>query len=322
MSAAEGTMCLTITHTPADGTLIEGTTKGDGTAAIFKATGWRWARTLGTWYVPRTRDHGPNPTLLHATTDRLRAAGHDVAVQVAATRRSAAEVEAATQERARARAAALDATALAARAWAARTESAQQAAGDRLPDNGHHSEPAHRRAIERADAAMRRSIDADQAATEVTRRAEVAAHTSSTRHNPVTVANRVDRLEAEFRSAQRQGRTAEQAAELVDQVTYWRDVRHVDPDHRGTGRRLRSRDREERRRRQDPRPLARNRAREPEDRHRTQPHRIVDRHRPMARGRRPPHRRAGRRQPPPEPPRPATHRWPGPTQGWSSPHRA
>jgi len=52
---------LTITHTHADGTLIDGTTKGDGTAGILKARGWRWWRDRGTWYVPRSRDRGCPP---------------------------------------------------------------------------------------------------------------------------------------------------------------------------------------------------------------------------------------------------------------------
>ena len=38
---------LTITHTPEAGTLIEGTSRGDGTAEILKASGWRWGRSIG-----------------------------------------------------------------------------------------------------------------------------------------------------------------------------------------------------------------------------------------------------------------------------------
>jgi hypothetical protein len=32
---------LTITHTHAEGTLIDGTSRGDGTAEVLKANGWR-----------------------------------------------------------------------------------------------------------------------------------------------------------------------------------------------------------------------------------------------------------------------------------------
>ena len=47
---------LTITHTAAEGTLIEGTSRADGTNHILKACGWRWSRNLGAWYVPASRD--------------------------------------------------------------------------------------------------------------------------------------------------------------------------------------------------------------------------------------------------------------------------
>ena len=49
-----------ITHTPAGGTILEGTTKGDGTNHILKTCGpWRWSRNLGAWYIPRSRDTAP-----------------------------------------------------------------------------------------------------------------------------------------------------------------------------------------------------------------------------------------------------------------------
>ena len=38
---------LTIPHTHESGTLIDGTTRGDGTADALKATGWRWGRSIG-----------------------------------------------------------------------------------------------------------------------------------------------------------------------------------------------------------------------------------------------------------------------------------
>lgn len=52
-------LMLTITHTRADGTMIDGTSRGDGTAPILKANGW--SRGLGTWCVPASRDPQPVP---------------------------------------------------------------------------------------------------------------------------------------------------------------------------------------------------------------------------------------------------------------------
>ena len=40
---------LAITHTRADGTLIDGTSKGDGSNTVLKANGWRFSRVLGGW---------------------------------------------------------------------------------------------------------------------------------------------------------------------------------------------------------------------------------------------------------------------------------
>ena len=35
---------IAITHTPATGTTLEGTTRGDGTNQLLKPHGWRWSR--------------------------------------------------------------------------------------------------------------------------------------------------------------------------------------------------------------------------------------------------------------------------------------
>ena len=63
-------MSLTITHTHAAGTLIDGTGRADGSAEVLKtvanpytgrAGAWRWSRNLGSWYVARAgrpREHG------------------------------------------------------------------------------------------------------------------------------------------------------------------------------------------------------------------------------------------------------------------------
>ena len=203
-------MTLTITHTPTDGTLIAGTDRGDGTAPILKARGWRWSRALGTWYVPRSRDALPKRGIIDATTARLREAGHELEVDLDGTLRPAGVVEAATLDRAQERAAALSAKADTARNRADVAQGRATAAHNRLPDNGqpilvgHHSEAGHRRALQRADNAMRASIDADKTAAEVARRAETTAHTTGSRYNPVTVANRIGRLEAEYRRLVRQ----------------------------------------------------------------------------------------------------------------------
>lgn len=52
-------MPLFLTHTPADGTVVTGTARGDGTGVVLKAQGWRWSRVLGAWYLPNNRHQAP-----------------------------------------------------------------------------------------------------------------------------------------------------------------------------------------------------------------------------------------------------------------------
>ena len=60
-------MTLTIEHTEAEGTLLLGTSRGDGSAEVVKALGWRWGRSIGLWFVPRSRDAAPKRPLIEQT---------------------------------------------------------------------------------------------------------------------------------------------------------------------------------------------------------------------------------------------------------------
>lgn len=200
---------LTITHTPEDGTLIEGTSKGDGSAEALKANGWRWSRGLGAWFVPRSRDVAPKRHVITATVSALEAAGFTVALEVDERQRTAAEVEADKIARQEGRTERLERKA---ERTAAAADAAHQRAdrdGDRLPPGGepikvgHHSEGRHRRALERAQASMSRSVAADREARLAQERAATAARTTGARYNPLTVANRLERIRAEIRKADR-----------------------------------------------------------------------------------------------------------------------
>ena len=85
---------LTITHTHAAGTLIVGTSRGDGTAEILKLNGWRWGRSIGKWFMPNSRDHLPNLATITRTADTLRTAGFVVDTTMSTEHRTTAEVEA------------------------------------------------------------------------------------------------------------------------------------------------------------------------------------------------------------------------------------
>jgi len=246
---------LTITHNREAGTLIEGTQRGDGTAEILKANGWRWGRSIGAWYVPQSRDRNLKTWITGRTQKALEAAGHEVALEADDTARPVAEVEADRAARQEARAEALAEKAQRKATRAADAQRAADAAAARLPEGGepikvgHHSETRHRNAIDRAWNAQGRAIRADEDATEAQRRASAATNTTAHRYSPATVAGRIDRLEAEGRALARQldGYTADRgtpyaeaipaatgrrreaiqadATENADALAYWRGVR-------------------------------------------------------------------------------------------------
>lgn len=200
---------ITITHNAEDGTLVEGTARGDGTNVILKGQGFRWFRTLGVWGIAGSRDKQPNSWKINRAADALRAAGHTVTLEVDTAHRDVAEAEAERAERQDARADALAAKADRKAAAAVAADAAHTRACEALPPGGepikigHHSERRHRNAIDKAWNKLGKSVEADQAATEAARRADVASRAHQHRHNPVTVQNRIDKMEAEQRRDQR-----------------------------------------------------------------------------------------------------------------------
>lgn len=242
---------LTITHTPAEGTLIEGTAKGDGSNIALKANRWRWSRNLGCWYIPSSRDRAPKTFQINQTTRDLREAGFEVTVEIDNSIRPAAEVEEAIQARAAERAQALaekaDRRAERAEQAHARADQAHRV----LPEGGepikvgHHSEARHRNAIDRAHSTLGKAVAADEEASRVAGRAQAASQATDRRRSPVTVANRIEKLESELRSIQRRidgvptmghpvatpatGARLEhlehQKAGVVDHIDYWKQVR-------------------------------------------------------------------------------------------------
>lgn len=247
-------MGLTITHTSAAGTILEGTCRGDGTAELVKPLRWRWSRNLAAWYVPRSRDTAPQRAMIQTTAATLLAAGHDVQVLIDDTTRPTVEVEADKTVRAADRADRLQERAALRVTQAAAASDRADRAADRLPPMGepvkldHYSAPGHLRAIDRAHRAMDASVAATVAAREAGRRADAAAGTTGARYGPGTVANRISGLQAEQRRIQREldgysrringyvevhaptdGARREQLqsrlGELDDQIRYWTEVR-------------------------------------------------------------------------------------------------
>jgi hypothetical protein len=247
---------LTITHTREDGTLIDGTERGDGTNVVLKANGWRFSRQLGGWYVPQSRDRAAKAWKINATADALREAGYPVEVTIDDTARPAAVVEADKIARQADRVEALAAKADRKGAAADAAYARHEAAVDRLPPGGepikvgHHSEGRHRRDLGRAWSSMGTAVEASREAEAAQAAAATAAVTTGARYNPVTVGNRIDKLRADIRKMERQltgpvydyeageyrhATEAEQArrrarldpqiAEARDSLNFWEQVR-------------------------------------------------------------------------------------------------
>lgn len=250
---------IEISHTAADGTLVDGTSRGDGSNVVLKAQGFRWFRTLGMWGLPSSRDRQSNRYKIDRAADALRSAGFEVSVSVDDSHRPTAEVEADLAARQQARADALDAKAERKQQAAGAAWEAHQRACEALPPGGepihvgHHSERRHRNAIDRAHRTISKSVEADREADRVAHRAVSAATAGARRYNPVTVKNRLDKLEADQRRDQRQldgyrrvvarssggveyvdesapasGQYRETVAARMsqrgDEIAYWRDV--------------------------------------------------------------------------------------------------
>lgn len=201
---------LIITHTRSEGTLVDGTRRGDGASDVLKRHGWRWGRSIAQWYVPHSRDVPAKTTTIAATADALRAAGFGVEVTIDDTARDTTDVEADRAARQADRVDALEAKATRRHDAAAAAEERMNRAHDALPPGGepikvgHHSERRHRRAIQKAFDTLDRYVEASASAAEADRRAESAAHTTDRRFDPGFTARRIQKLEAEIRAHRRE----------------------------------------------------------------------------------------------------------------------
>ncbi|MER7043638.1 DUF3560 domain-containing protein [Streptomyces jumonjinensis] len=250
-------MTIDITHTGREGTLIEGTSKGDGTAEILRArhyaTGYttvaRWSRTLGCWYLPHSRDKRTSRPMLEALAERLRNAGFTVTVSIdEADRRTFAEAEQNRTDSAQDRAERFGQYADNA---ATKSESAWKRGhqiADAIPMGqpiliGHHSERHARRDQERIDNAMRSSISERDRAEHWSRRERAAAGYEQFRKDPARTLRRIEKLRAELRAVEKwqKGQSAHgyhrditnpetrqdldiQHQELTEQISYWEAV--------------------------------------------------------------------------------------------------
>lgn len=69
---------LNVQHTDAAGTLVDGTTAGDGAAGVLKQYGFRWSPRLGRWHLPGSAGKAPNYRLLRPLAAQLGVCGFEV----------------------------------------------------------------------------------------------------------------------------------------------------------------------------------------------------------------------------------------------------
>ena len=248
-----GANSIALVHTHADGTIAYGTSKGDGSADVFKANRWRWSRHLQAWYVPHTRDKLSKDWVIDATKTALEAAGFAVEVRIHNDiTRSVEERETDRAERVEARAEMLSDRAARHQTIADSAEAARRQISDHIPLGqpilvGHHSERRHRRDIDRMDRLMQKTVESAQAARDAQRRADNLTGATEARNNPHNIARRIEDLEKSHRATARQlngysftrygytethgpatGDRAErlriELADLDRQLTHWRKV--------------------------------------------------------------------------------------------------
>jgi hypothetical protein len=197
-----------ITHTRQDGTVVEGTARGDGTAEILKRAGFRWAPSIKAWIVQQSRDREAKTWKIDAAAEGLRAAGFEVAVSIDDTPRAFADAEADRAERIADRAERLEDRAGRAAAESEARYAAARQMLDIIPPGqpilvGHHSERRHRRDLERIDNNLRRSVEEERNAKHYQRAAAVAGDYTARRESLPTTLRRIGKLEAEERKTRR-----------------------------------------------------------------------------------------------------------------------
>lgn len=237
---------LTIRHSPAEGTVLDGATRADNVGPTLRSVGstWRWSRAMDAWILSGSRDHQPRRHVIDRTAELLRAAGHHVDVTITTERRDVAEREQDKTQRAEHRAGYLEERAERRTAESDQRWQASRDAVAGIPMGqpilvGHHSESRHRAALARSDRHARASIDLDAQAKSDAARAQAAEATQRHRHSLPTTLRRIERLEADLRRVQRNlvrspYATDEQHAadlarlgpmqdQLVEEIAHWKE---------------------------------------------------------------------------------------------------
>lgn len=233
---------IRITHSPEEGTLVDGTSRGDGGAEVLKVHRARWSRNLGCWYFPHSRDRMAQEHRINGLKAALEEAGFTVEVEI--TNEDFRTVQEREQERIERQEERVNALAqkVARKEEALRVvEERAQSAFEALPPMGepikvgHHSERRHRKAIKRAHDLTGKSVEAQRELEQARAQLRSAQSTTGARYSQRTVYNKVQKLAAEKRSLERQRAQREGSPEWVkyyqgqiervaQELAYWEGV--------------------------------------------------------------------------------------------------
>lgn len=190
---------ISITHTPADGTLVGDTSRGDGAGDILKAHGFRWSSQIGCWYLPHSRDNAPKLAVITRVAAALREAEFKLEVDVDTLPRDTQDAEDDRTRRRTSRAERLDKRAARAAATSAAAEAQAREISAQIPFGqpiliGHHSEGRYRRDLDKIDKLHRAEFESQQAANELARKAAASRAAEALRKNPLAVNRKVAAL--------------------------------------------------------------------------------------------------------------------------------
>ena len=250
---------ITITHTHADGTMLAGSSKGDGVYELLKGLrdNWRYFPSIRAIGTGQSRDRNADTYKINRAAEALRAAGHEVTVTAdESERRSFAEAEAGRYESAEARAERMAGYAANA---AARSDAAYQRSREMaeaipfgqpmMPD--HYSYGRDVRYRDRMHNLMGKSVSEGEKAEHFEHRAANAETYRASRESVPVTLRRIEKLEADLRRVERnlagredyvsddaggytlklvkpgpkwQARLEALQADLTEQIAYWRGV--------------------------------------------------------------------------------------------------
>ncbi|GAA0918970.1 DUF3560 domain-containing protein [Nonomuraea longicatena] len=199
---------ITIRHTHVDGTLVEGTRKGDGAWEILKPIGFHYFPSIRAIGIRHSRDRVADRWTINRGAEKLREAGFEVEVSIDDEHRDRATVLADQADRLEDRRHALanKADRHAGRAASAYDRAHQIADGIPMGQPilvGHPSERRARKDREKIDRAMQTGAQESDLAHETARRANAVGSAAAYSARPSVTARRIKTAEAELRGIQR-----------------------------------------------------------------------------------------------------------------------